>query len=199
MSRIAPAFLVVAALASSHVATADSYAGQNGWGLVPGVRIGAVRGTFTGTTALPGTQAAWGHTLELHVDLLKTFGHDQRMYGVSLGYLNQSNNGWFVSSRLGAQTFDHSGLSLTALLGTVLGEHNSLSVRAGLVSGTTATLPGSIGGTLWRLGAELTRVKTVGNFDFATHVALEYFTSSADGRSYHAVAIVLGETFAFGF
>lgn len=176
-----------------------AYADGNGWGLVPGLRIGSVHGSFDGTAAMPDAQASWGHTTELHLDLLKTFGDDRRMYGVSLGYLSQSNDGWVVAAPADAHTFDHTGVSLTAILGTVIGGQNSASLRAGVVSGRTTTLPGPIEGALWRVGGEVTHVSTIGWLDLATHVAVEYFTGGKDDRHYHALAIVLGETVALAF
>lgn len=166
------------------------------WGLVPGIRIGAVRGSFDGTIATPATQSAWGYTTELHLDLIRTFGNDRRAIGFSLGHLSQTHRPDDLMPS--ATDFEHSGTSATVFLSTVLSGRKSLAARVGIVGGETTTGLGAIDGNLKRFGLELTHVSTFAKLiDVATHVSAEYFTGGEE-RSYSALSLVLGATFAFG-
>jgi hypothetical protein len=194
---LAIAVAVGAVVGTPAIAAADRGLG-NPWGFVPGLRIGALRGSFDGTAAMPASQGGWGYTTEFHCDLLRTFDRDRRAIGLSLGYLSQTRTSDDVTVA-DPSTFEHSGLSATAILSTVLRGRNSLSARVGVVGGETTTAAGRIDGSLTRFGIELTHVSTYADIiDVASHVSVEYFTSGGGDRTFTAVALVVGATFAFG-
>jgi len=187
--------IALAIILASSVASADS-ASSSQWGLVPGLRIGAVRGSFDGTAAMPAKQSGWGYTTEFHVDVIRTFSNDRRAIGLSLGYLSQTHRPDDLMPA--ASDFEHSGVSATAFLSTVISDRNSVSARLGLAGGDTTTGLGAVAGNLTRFGLELTHVSTFADIiDVATHASVEYYTGG-DDRAYSAFAIVLGATFAFG-
>jgi len=191
--------VILAVLLVSGEAFAGS-PGSDGLGFVPGLRVGAVKGSFDGVAGAEGG-SSWGHTIEFHTDLLKTFGGDRYAVGAGLGYLWQSGldrDSETLALEPGA--FGHSGVSLTGFLAASIGTRNSASVRAGVVSGYTETAMGTIDAGLYRAGVQLTHVWTVSLFDLAGAVGAEYFTGTDEGgRGYTATAITFDLTGAFAF
>lgn len=191
---------LAAALLLTAPTAAASTPGSDGLGFVAGTRVGAVHGTFDGTTAVEGA-SGWGPTFEIHTDLLKTFGHDRYAVGAALGYLWQSNlerDGETLA--LEPEAFEHTGVSLTGFVSAAIGARNSASVRLGVVSGDTTTAAGTIVATLYRVGVQATHVYSWAIFDFAVSAGLEYFTSAdAMDRGYRATAITLDVTGALAF
>ncbi|MBK9036342.1 MAG: hypothetical protein IPL61_34695 [Myxococcales bacterium] len=191
--------IVVAALLAATPAS-GAPPGSDGLGFVPGIRVGAVKGSVDGVNGLPGG-SGWGSTYELHADLLKTYGHDRYALGAAVGYLSQSkmdrDPNTFV---LAPDAFDHSGFTLTGFAAAAIAPRNSVSLRLGVVSGATDTASGRIDAGLYRVGGQLTHVFTVSLFDLALALGVEYFTSSDDaGRGYHATALTVDLTGALAF
>jgi hypothetical protein len=193
--------LGTAVVIASIVATAGSaHADSNGFGFVPGARIGAVRGSFDGTAEMPEAQSGWGYTHEFHVDVLRTFDRDRRALGLSVGWMTQTHGSFSeddVAVPSGADAFKHVGPGFSLMLTTMIKGRNSLTARAGWVAGKTETGAGPIDATLKRYGLELTRIFASAVTLFAGQIAIEYFTFADETRRYVALAVVLGGTFVF--
>jgi hypothetical protein len=169
--------LIVAILGIATVAHAGKVSG--GFGFVPGVRAGAVRGAFD-------DQHGWGYSTEVHLDLQRTFAGDRWGLALSVGILGHESD-----------AFDHEGLGASLKLMRSIGWRTWATARAGFVSGRTETAPRPIEGTFTRYSVEASRMFKTNVTHVAGHVAVEYMTGEDDDRGYDALALVVGATFVF--
>jgi hypothetical protein len=169
--------LIVAVAGVSTVAHADKPSG--GFGFVPGVRAGAVRGAFD-------DQSGWGYSTEVHLDAQRTFGGDRWALALSVGILGHKHD-----------AFDHEGLGASLKLMRSIGWRTWATARAGFVSGRTETGPGPIEATFTRYSIEAARMFKTNVTHVAGHVAVEYMTGEDGDRGYDALALVVGATFVF--
>jgi hypothetical protein len=198
MGTIGPRCALLGVIVGLVALASVARAGSNGFGLVPGARIGVVRGSFDGSETMPGAQSGWGRSTEVHVDGLRTFSRDRRAIGLSLSVLSLKHGDFDSSVPSAADAFEHSGIGLSLMLSTVVGRMNVLTVRAGLVDGETNTGAGEIDGALKRFGVQATRIFKAASFlHVAGHVAIDYFTKGNGTRGYDAFSIVVGGTFVF--